>query len=139
VRDNRLRLAIVLLCLVGLGISAYLTYTHYAEIKPICTSGKSCETVQSSSYAKLAGIPVAVLGLAGYAAIVVASLLPGEPTRMLAAVAALVGLGFSLYLTYLELFKIHAVCQWCVASAVVLAMLAVVTGARLVLTPSPRA
>jgi uncharacterized membrane protein len=70
--------------------------------------------------------------LIGYAAILVAVLLPGEPARMAASSMALVGLGFSLYLTYLELFEIDAICQWCVGSAVVMTVLAVLTAARVV-------
>jgi len=74
---------------------------------------------------------VALLGLAGYALILVMSQLPGEAARMTTVVIALVGFGFSLYLTYLELFEIDAICQWCVASAVVMTALAVLSAVRL--------
>ena len=87
--------------------------------------------MQSSSYAELAGVPVALLGLIGYAAILAAALLPGE-TAGSRRLIALVGFGFSLYLTYLELFGINAICQWCVASAVIMTVLAVLTGVRAV-------
>ena len=87
--------------------------------------------MQSSSYADVAGVPVALLGLIGYAAILLAVVLPGEAARMAAFSMALVGFGFSLYLTYLELFEIDAICQWCVASAVVMTVLAVLTAVRL--------
>ena len=108
-----------------------------AGIEPVCAGGGgACERVQSSSYAELAGIPVAVLGVAGYALILVALGVPGETGRMAAALLALVGFGFSAYLTYLELFEIDAICQWCVASAVVMAALAVVSAARLVRAPA---
>ena len=75
-------------------------------------------------------MPVALLGLLGYAAILVAALLPGEASRLVTAWLAAVGFGFSLYLTYLELFEIHAICQWCVASAVIMAILAVLAVMR---------
>jgi uncharacterized membrane protein len=88
--------------------------------------------VQSSSYADVAGVPVALLGLIGYTAILVAVLLPGEGARLAASSMALVGFGFSLYLTYLELFEINAICQWCVGSAVIMTALAVLTGVRAV-------
>ena len=88
--------------------------------------------MQSSSYADVAGVPVALLGLIGYVAILLAVVLPGEAARMAAFSMALVGFGFSLYLTYLELFEIDAICQWCVASAVVMTVLAVLTAMRLV-------
>ena len=128
---DRLRAGAVLAALLGLGISGYLTYVHYAGIEPICAASGGCEKVQSSSYADVAGVPVALLGLIGYAAILLAVVLPGEAARMAAFSMALVGFGFSLYLTYLELFEIDAICQWCVASAVVMTVLAVLTAMRL--------
>jgi uncharacterized membrane protein len=86
--------------------------------------------VQSSRWAELAGIPVAVLGLAGYLAILATLAVRDELGSLLAAFFALVGAGFSAWLTYVELAKIHAICQWCVASAVIMALLAVVTVTR---------
>ena len=124
---DRLRAAAAIAASVGLAIAGYLTYVHYAGIEPICAASGGCERVQSSDYAKLAGVPVALIGLAGYAAILTATLLPGETARLAAAWLSLVGLGFSLYLTYLELFEIDAICQWCVGSAVIMAALAVLT------------
>jgi uncharacterized membrane protein len=134
---DRLRPAIVLLALVGLGISGYLTYVHYAEIAPICASSGGCERVQNSSYAELAGVPVALIGIVGYAAILAATLLPGEIARLGASSLALGGFGFSIYLTYLELFEIDAICQWCVASAVVMSVLAVLTVLRALRAEEP--
>ena len=115
---------------LGLAIAGYLTYVHYAGIEPICAASGGCERVQSSDYAELAGVPVALLGLLGYAGILAAALMPGELARFATAWLAVVGLGFSLYLTYLELFEIHAICQWCVASAVIMAVLAVLSVTR---------
>ncbi len=129
--DRRLRTVIALLCLLGIGIATYLTYVHYAGLKVLCLSGGSCETVQSSSYAKLAGIPVAVLGLAGYITVLLSLAVRGEAGRAAAFGVALIGFGFSLYLTYRELFTIRAICQWCVASAVLMTALAVLTAVRL--------
>ena len=134
--DRRLGLALALLALAGLAISGYLIYVHYAGIKPICTGGGGCEKVQTSHYAKLAGIPVAVLGAVGYALILAASQLPGEAARIATAALALVGFGFSAYLTYRELFTIDAICQWCVASAVVMTALAVLSSLRLLRAPA---
>jgi uncharacterized membrane protein len=129
---TRLRLATAVLALVGAGIAGYLTYVHYAGINPICVSGSGgCEKVQSSRWSELAGIPVAVLGLAGYVAILLSLALPEDLGQLAAALLSLVGAGFSLYLTYTELFEIHAICQWCVASAVLMVALAIVSVARL--------
>jgi uncharacterized membrane protein len=72
-------------------------------------------------------------------AIVAALLIPGEPARMVAALTALVGFGFSMYLTYRELFTIEAICQWCVVSAILMTGLAVVCTWRLLREPDTMA
>jgi uncharacterized membrane protein len=131
---RRLHLAALAVAGLGICVAGYLTYVHYAGLEPFCAGGgHGCERVQSSSYAELGGIPVAVLGLGGYLAIAAALLAPGERARLAAAALAVVGAGFSGYLTYLELFVIDAICQWCVASAVLLTLLAVLTAWRFVL------
>jgi uncharacterized membrane protein len=140
VSDRRLRLAAFVLTLAGIGVAAYLTYVHYAGLQPFCAGGShGCERVQSSSYASVGGLPVALLGLAGYVAIAVALVAPGERARVAATALAVTGFGFSAYLTYLELFVIDAICQWCVASAVILALLTVVTVWRLLVDDDPMA
>jgi uncharacterized membrane protein len=128
--DRRLGIAIVVLCLLGIGDAGYLTYVHYAGLKVVCLSSGGCETVQASRWAKLDGIPVAVLGLAGYLAILASLPVRGELARAAAFAIALIGFGFSLYLTYRELFTIKAICYWCVASAVLMTALAVLTAVR---------
>ena len=130
---RRLRQLIVLTALLGLAVAAYLTYVHYAELEPICAGGAGgCEKVQSSSYAELAGTPVAVLGVAGYALILASLWVPGDAGRLAGTLLALVGFGFSAYLTWIEVFELDAICQWCVASAVLMTILAVATSCRLV-------
>ena len=130
--DRRLRLAVLVLGLVGLAIAGYLTYVHYAELEPVCGLGGDCERVQTSDYAEVAGIPVALLGLGGYALILASLAVRGELGLVAGATFALVGFGFSAYLTYREVVTIDAICTWCVASAVVMSALAVVTCVRLV-------
>ena len=130
--SGRLRTAAIALCVLGLGIAGYLTYVHYAGISPVCEIAHGCEKVQTSQWSKVAGVPVALLGLLGYAGILVATVLRGETAATAAAGGALVGAGFSVYLTYREVFTIHAICIWCVASAVLMVALAVVTTVRLV-------
>ena len=127
-----LRRATAVLALLGIAIAGYLTYVHYAHLDPVCVGGGGgCERVQSSRWAELAGIPVAVLGLGGYVAILASLALPEEPGALVAAFLTLVGFGFSAWLTYVEIEKIEAICQWCVASAVVMTALALVSVARL--------
>ncbi len=135
VADRRLRLAAIVLAVIGLGVAGYLTYVHYEDIRPVCGLGGDCVKVQSSEWSKLAGIPVAVLGLIGYAVILVSLFVPGEEALIAGALTALVGFGFSAYLTYRELFTIDAICQWCVASAILMTLLAIVTTSRLLLSP----
>jgi uncharacterized membrane protein len=137
VNERALRILIGVGALLGLAISGYLTYIHYAELNPVCVGGgKACEKVQNSSASELVGIPVAVLGLVGYAGILLSAAIRGEAGRLLGALLAITGFAFSLYLTYEELFVIRAVCQWCVASAVMMAILAVLTGMRVLAAPT---
>ncbi len=77
-----------------------------------------CEAVQTSGYSEILGVPVAALGLFAYAAMLVCAVIRGERAAISGAFVALVGTLFSAYLSYLELFVLRAVCQWCVASAV---------------------
>lgn len=128
--DRKLRIAILVLAVIGIAIAGYLTYVHYEGLKVLCLSGGSCETVQASRYAKLDGVPVAVLGLAGYIGILGSLAVRGELGRVAGFAIALIGFGFSLYLTYRELFTIKAICQWCVSSAVLMTLLAVLTAIR---------
>ena len=132
--DRRLYRTAVALTIVGIAIAAYLTYVHYAGIEPACSTG-GCEVVQTSEWADVYGLPVAVLGLFGYLSILASLLaLRGDAQLFASAALSLVGFLYSGYLTYQELFTIKAICQWCVASAVVLTLLAIVTLWRLLVS-----
>jgi uncharacterized membrane protein len=130
--DRALRVAAGCVALAGMALAGYLTWVHYDEAALVCVAGGGCETVQQSSYAELAGIPVALLGLLGYAAIFAFALSDTPNARLGAAALAVVGLAFSLYLIVLQLFVIDAVCVWCLANDVLIApALAVLTALRL--------
>jgi uncharacterized membrane protein len=120
-----LRLTMIALTLVGVGVATYLTVIHYAGINPLCgRNGGGCEIVQTSEYSKLVGVPVALIGLIGYLAILGSLLVPENETSRFATVGfTVVGFGFSAYLTYRELFSIHHICEWCVSSAVIVTVL----------------
>jgi uncharacterized membrane protein len=121
----RLKIALLTLTVLGIALAGYLTYIHYAGIKPLCgKNGGGCEIVQTSEYSKLAGVPVALIGLLGYVAIFASLLAPEtENSRLATVVLSVVGFGFSAYLTYRELFSIHHICEWCVSSAVLVTVI----------------
>lgn len=129
--EPRLRITLAVLALAGLAIATYLTIVHYQGDDPVCLAGgEGCAEVQDSEYAELAGIPVPVIGLVGYLTILAVAALPGDPGRFGGLFVTLVGAAFSLYLTYLELFVIDAICQWCVASAIVMTAALIVAALR---------
>jgi uncharacterized membrane protein len=124
---SALRKAMLVLTAVGLCLAAYLTYVHYSGITPPCSiKGNPCSEVQKSQYSLFIGIPVALIGLLGYIAILGSLLLApdSERTRFVTMALILGGFGFSLYLTYRELFTLHKICEWCVSSAVIMTVLA---------------
>ena len=119
------------LCALGVGVAGYLTYVHYAGLQPICGISHGCETVQSSSYASLLGVPVALLGLISYLLIFTSLFLRDERTQLAGYALVVTAFAFSAYLTYREVFTIHAICTWCVSSAVIFALLLILETARL--------
>ena len=127
----------IVLTVVGIGLATYLTYVHYAGLKPACTAGESCTKVQTSVYSKLAGVPVALMGLIGYLSIMASLLAPqNENTRFATMALTLVGFGFSAYLTYREVFTLKEICEWCVSSAIMLTLLFILAAWRYIAGPS---
>jgi len=129
----RWQLVSLALALAGAGVAGYLTLVAYDESLLVCGLG-DCATVQNSPYAKLGGIPIALLGLLMYLVLLGLGVVRWRlvhQTELLTSAntsIALAGTLFSGYLTYLELFVIHAICQWCVASAVIVTLLLLVEG-----------
>jgi uncharacterized membrane protein len=121
-----LRITLIVLTAIGVALAGYLTYLHYSGTTPPCSiKGNPCSQVQKSRYSELAGVPVALIGLLGYIAILGSLLAPENENSRLATMAfALVGFGFSAYLTYRELFTLHKICEWCVSSAVLITIIA---------------
>jgi uncharacterized membrane protein len=131
--EQALRTTAVALAVLGIGVASYIAIADASRGAPLCLAGgHGCETVAASRYAHLAGINVAVIGIAGYVALLAAALIRGDAGRFASFALATIGFGFSLYLTYLELFDINAICQWCVGSAVLMTALFAVNGARAV-------
>jgi uncharacterized membrane protein len=130
-----LRVASAAIATVGLGIAAYLTIVHYAGGSPVCAIAHGCATVQKSSSAEVARVPVALLGLLGYVAILLSLLRDDELGRTVTAILTLAGFAFSAWLTYVEVARIDAICIWCVGSAICMTLLAILSGVRLIAAP----
>jgi uncharacterized membrane protein len=130
-----LRIASAAVATVGLGIAAYLTIVHYAGGSPVCAIAHGCATVQKSGYAEVAGVPVALLGLFGYVAILLSLLRDDELGRTVTALLTLGGFAFSAWLTYVEVARIDAICIWCVGSAICMTVLAILSAVRMVAAP----
>jgi len=116
----------------GIGVATYIAIADSGGGSPVCIAGgHGCRTVAESSYSHLAGVNIAIFGVAGYVVLLACALLRGDAFRLTAFVVSLIGFGYSLYLTYLELFTIDAICQWCVASAVLMTLLFVTSTVRM--------
>ena len=119
------------LCVIGFGVAGYLAYVETAQVAAVCGPVGDCNTVQQSEYARLFGIlPIGVMGLAGYVAIMIAWLTARYTKGKTADWAtvsmfgmAAFGVLFSIYLTFLEPFVIGATCAWCLTSAVLITAL----------------
>ena len=124
--DRALRAAILLLTALGIGIAGYLTVAHLAHAQVACATG-GCETVQTSRYAEVAGIPVAAIGLAGYVVLAWTALARVELARSLGFAAALTGWAVAMVLLYVQAAVLPASCQWCLASDAILVLLVPLT------------
>lgn len=120
------RMAAALLSLIGLFVAAYLYLYKTGRIGTIACGTGGCETVQLSEWSRFMGIEVALIGVVGYVlmlGVTIAGLQPAQALRRWPAYTLLLLSGgallFSGYLTYLELFVIHAICRWCVVSALI--------------------
>jgi uncharacterized membrane protein len=126
------RMSAALMSLLGLFVSAYLYLYKIGRIGTLACGAGGCETVQTSPWSRVAGVEVALIGVIGYGLLLIVALAALQPAladrrwpaALLAALAA-AGVLFTAYLTYLELFVIHAICRWCVGSAAIIAALLV--------------
>ena len=121
------------LAVVGLADALYLLTVHWGWWSVACFGVNECDVVNTSAYSELFGIPVALLGVVSYVTLLVTSLLVargGQAAEVLGYVrffVAAAGVVFSVYLSYLELFVIHAVCPWCAFSAVLVTLIALIS------------
>jgi uncharacterized membrane protein len=133
-----LRRAMIVVAVLGLALASYLVYVHYSGTRPACSAGDACLKVQTSVYSKIAGVPVALIGLIGYIGILLSLLVPDrDEVRLATLVMTVIGVCFSGYLTYRELFTLKTICEECAASAVLLLLLFLGAAARYVLGDPP--
>jgi uncharacterized membrane protein len=134
-----LRLVSLILVVIGLGITGYLSYSHLTDTTTVCVESGAfnCDMVQHSIYSKLAGIPVAYLGFGAYVALIVLLVLENRVSFLadfgvpLVFGITLLGFLFSVWLTYIEFFRLQALCPWCLGSAAVMTVLFIVSVIRL--------
>jgi uncharacterized membrane protein len=127
---------LITLALAGLAVSAYLLTVHWGWWSAVCLGVGDCELVNTSRYSEFLGMPVALFGLGAYAAILALTLaalrgIQPEWTRRGMFAMGAVGVAFSTYLTYIELFVLHEICPWCVLSAIIIFTIAVLSALEL--------
>jgi uncharacterized membrane protein len=131
--EANLRRAIAFVAALGIGVATYIAIADSGGGAPTCLAGgHGCQTVAESSYSHIAGVNVAIFGIVGYILLLASAFFVSDYVRLGAFAVALGGFGFSIYLTYLEIFKIEAICQWCVASAVLMTIQFLLNATRLI-------
>jgi uncharacterized membrane protein len=131
--EGNLQRAVAFVAALGIGVAAYIAIAEANGGSPVCLAGGSgCETVAKSSWSHVAGVNIAVFGIVGYALLLATAFSASDLARFAGFVLALGGFGYSVFLTYVELFKIEAVCQWCLASAVLMTILFALCATRLI-------
>jgi uncharacterized membrane protein len=128
-----LRRAIAFFAALGVGVAAYIAIAEAGGDSPVCLAGGSgCKTVAESSYAHVAGVNIAVFGVIGYVFLLASAFFANDAARFGGFAVSLGGFGYSIFLTYIEIFKIEAICQWCVASGVLMTILFFLNATRLI-------
>lgn len=114
------------MAVMGSGVAGYLTYTHGNNSGPVCVVFSGCSVVAQSAYAELWNIPTAAYGLLLYLVLAVlfsVRVIAQPPSSIqrtyiyLGLLLTTAGTGVSAWLTYIELYVLHAICLWCVVSA----------------------
>ena len=131
----------IALALLGLAVSIYMTVFKLTDNARMCLGNGGCSKVNSSVYSEVDGIPVAVIGAGGYA--VIAALLFLEDRNqflkqngtMIVFGLALVGFLFTLYLVYVEIALIHALCPFCLTSQISMTIIFILSIIRLARQP----
>jgi uncharacterized membrane protein len=131
--EDILRRAIAFVAALGVGVATYIAIVESGGGSPVCLAGGTgCRTVAESSYSHVAGVNIAIFGVIGYLLLLATAFFANDLARFGGFAVSLGGFGYSIFLTYIEIFKIEAICQWCVASAVLMTILFLLNATRLV-------
>ncbi|MGC1166147.1 MAG: vitamin K epoxide reductase family protein [Solirubrobacterales bacterium] len=131
--EGTLRRIIAFVATLGVAVATYIAIADSGGGAPACLAGGGgCEAVANSSYSHIAGVNIAIFGIVGYVILLATAFFANDLARFAGFATALGGFGFSVYLTYLELFTIEAICQWCVASAALMTILFLLNATRLI-------
>jgi uncharacterized membrane protein len=135
---NRSLMVIWVAGIVGFIDASYLTLTKFTKAPLYCTPGLGdCHTVNASRWSELWGIPIAAFGLTAYAIVILVLLLSKRSEwvnryqNLILFALSFTGFLYSVYLTYLELFVIRAICQWCMLSALSITVIMIAAITRL--------
>ena len=131
--EDTLRRAIAFAAALGVGVATYVAIVESGGGSPVCLAGgHGCATVAKSSYSHVAGVNIAIFGVIGYLLLLGTAFFANDLARFGGFVVSLGGFGYSIFLTYIEIFKIEAICQWCVASAVLMTIIFLLSATRLI-------
>ncbi|HJS20555.1 MAG TPA: vitamin K epoxide reductase family protein [Anaerolineales bacterium] len=139
--DKRLRQITLVLAILGLLVSIYMTVYKYTNNEAMCIGSSGCSEVNASRYSEINGIPVALLGVIGYTVILALLFLEQRPGffqqygTMLLFGVSLIGFLFTLYLIYLEIALIKAYCPFCLTSQAVMTVIFIISVVRLARQP----
>ena len=137
--NKKIRISIAVVSLIGLLDSLYLSWVEFTHREAFCGGYGDCQTVANSPYSEIAGIPIAILGMGAY--LVILGLLYIEQrggfwleySPLIIFGISLVGVIYSIYLTYLEIAVIYAICPYCVLSAVAMLLIFILSIVRLII------
>ena len=135
--DNKFRIASLILAVLGLLDSIYLTWVKFSGKYALCGPIGNCESVNTSQYSEVFGIPIALLGAGAYLVVIISLSLESrgsfwaEYSPIIVFGISLIGVLYSIYLTYIEVAVLKAICPYCVISAIILVILLVLSSIRL--------
>lgn len=129
--ERILRMGIAFVAALGICVATYIFIADSTSGAPTCVVGGGCETVAKSSYSHIAGINIAVFGIIGWVLILATAFFANDYARLGGFLFALGGFGFSIYLTYLQIWNIEAICPWCVTDAVLMTLVFILNTTRL--------